>query len=131
MSLTFFATDIDLLEVWRRILSIPGMKVLEEYSVPDQPNRLFETVDAVADELQKPAPSLAAWFEPSGGQPRAEAIRFTPQVRAEIGARGRTILCSPALVKIHRHGEQAGCLASAQVDGRSGLEAVSFNGREA
>jgi hypothetical protein len=115
LSLTFFASDRDLAAVWRIVFETPGMKVLEHYSVPDQPNRWFESIDDIVVNLESPNPSLAAWFEPTGGRPRAEKIVFTADARTELRARGRTVLNSPALISIHRNGEQEGCLASTTI----------------
>ena len=43
MTLTFFATDTDISQIWNWLIDEPDMVVFEEYSAPDQPNQLFET----------------------------------------------------------------------------------------
>lgn len=115
MAFTFFATDADLAEVWRLLFMQPGMKVLEDYSRPDLPNRWFTEWSQVSDAIIHKSTSLAAWLEPAGGKPRLERITFIAEAQRKFGGKGRTVLASPALIKIGRNNDQNGCLASASI----------------
>lgn len=113
--MTFFATAADIAQFWRWLCDVPGMKVFEEYSIPGEANRWFDSWDQLSLHLEKGAGGLAAWPETVGGYPRAEAITFEPNTRRKLGAAGRTVLLSPALIRITRNNEQRGCLASASI----------------
>lgn len=115
MALTFFATDIDLAEVWRSLFTQPGMKIFEDYSIPDSNNRWFTEWSQLADVIHLKSSSLAAWPEPAGGKPRIEQVIFDAKTQRKFGKRGRTVLRSPALIKVGRNNDQNGCLASASV----------------
>lgn len=115
MALTFFATDIDLTEVWRSLFTQPGMKVFEDYSKPDSKNRWFTEWSQVAEAIHLDSSSLAAWPEPAGGEPRLKQVIFNADTQRRTGMRGRTVLASPALIKVGRNNDQDGCLASASI----------------
>jgi hypothetical protein len=60
------------------------MHILEEYSVPDAPNRRHTSWDEIAAQIGDPASSLAAWFEPAGGKPTERKITFTPETQMKL-----------------------------------------------
>ena len=115
MTKTFFATDADIAVVWRSIFDVPGMKIFEEYSVPDQPNRWFATWSDIAAALRASRCSLAAWFEPAGGMPRIEHITFDAATQRRLKAAGRTALFGPATIRINRIDDQNGWLAASSM----------------
>lgn len=115
MTATFFATDVDLAQVWHWLFDAPGMRIFEEYSVPDKANRWFETWEEILAYLDGGGNSLAAWPNTVGGAPRVEPIRFTKETQRKFGARGRMVLQSPATIKVSRNNPQNGCLASASI----------------
>ena len=115
MTATFFATDADLAQVWHWLFDVPGMKIFEDYSVPDNPNRWFETWEEISDYLAQGGRSLAAWPATAGGKPRMDRITFDANTQRKTGAKGRTALLSPATIKVSRNNEQNGCLASASI----------------
>ena len=115
MTATFFATDVDLVQVWRWLFDVPDMRIFEEYSVPDKANRWFETWEEILAYLDGGGNSLAAWPGTVGGTPRLTQIRFTENTQRKLGARGRTVLVSPAIITVGRNNQQNGCLASASI----------------
>jgi len=115
MALTFFATDVDLAEVWRSLLTYPGMKVFEDQSRPDLPNRWFTEWSEVSEAIDGKSTSPAAWLEPAGGEPRLEHVTFNDATQRRLGRKGRTVLASPASIKVGRNNDQNGCLASASI----------------
>ena len=114
MSLIFFGTNVDLTQVWRWLFDVPGMKIFEGYSVPDQPNRWFDNWDEISTYLAG-GWSLSAWPATAGGRPRSEKIAFEASMQKELGGSGRTVLHSPASIDIVRNNGQNGCLASASL----------------
>lgn len=115
MALTFFATDADLSDVWHSLFTQPGMKVFEDYSIPDLPNRWFVEWAEVSEGISRKSTSLAAWLELAGGEPRLERVTFDANTQRRMGKKGRSVLASPALIKIGRNNNQNGCLASASI----------------
>lgn len=115
MTATFFATDVDLVQVWRWLFTVPGMKIFEAYSIPDKPNRWFDTWEEILAYLDGGGHSLAAWPATVGGKPRMDRITFDTNTQRKIGAKGRAALLSPATIKVRRNNEQNGCLASASI----------------
>lgn len=113
--MAFFATETDIAQVWRFIFSIAGMKVFEDYSIPDKPNRWFGSWAEVEEIVRSRSTSLATWLEPAGGEPRMERISFQAETQRRMNATGRTALLSPATIKIGQNSEQNGCLASASI----------------
>lgn len=91
------------------------MKILEDYSAPDSPNRWLDTWAEVSEHLNNGHRNLAAWPESVGGRPRKEAITFNSITKRKLGASGRTVLASPALIKVGRNNDQNGCLANASI----------------
>lgn len=87
--------------------------ICEEYSRPDQPNRWFHNADELATAPDAFDQTLAAWSQTFGGRPFAERIAFEPGTQRRFGATGRTILRSPAFIRVFRNNDQNGCLASA------------------
>lgn len=114
MSFTFFATDCDILEVWRMVLEMPGMRLLERYSKPDEPNRWPGNFDEIKKVLGSQGSYLTAWFEPAGGQPEPRWIPFTDDVQRQMGGMGRTMLSGLTLIDIVRRSDQRGCLVATQ-----------------
>lgn len=112
---TFFGTDADIAQIWRWLFEIPETRIFEDYSRPDRPNRWFDTWDEISACLNSGGISLAAWPEAAGGRPLADEIVFNAETQRELGARGRTILHSPATIKVQRNNDQNGCLASAWI----------------
>lgn len=115
MALTFYATDDDLAEVWRWLFQVPGMKVLEVSLAPDQESRYFAGLEEIADHLRNGAYTIAAWPSQVGGEPQRKEVIFTESVKDELGARGRTILESPALIKMSRLTSGPECLNPCQI----------------
>ena len=115
MTTTFFATDADMTQVWRWLFDVPGMKIFENYSVPDKPNRWFDTWAGISAYLDAGGRALAAWPATVGGQPRIDRITFNSNTQRKTGAKGRTALVSPATINVGRNNEQNGCLASASI----------------
>ena len=116
MTLTFFATDTDISQIWNWLIDEPDMVVFEEYSAPDQPNQLFKTWKHLSQYLNdggRGMIGLAAWPPSVGGRPQIEKITFEPNTQRKTKAFGRTALRSPALIHITRNNYQNGCLASA------------------
>jgi hypothetical protein len=113
MALTFFGTDTDLRSIWKLLFDVPGMRVFEDHSVPDQPNRWFNTLDEILSVKNISWHPLAAWPETVGGKPRVKSITFDANTQRKTGAKGRTALLSPALIHVSRNNDQNGCLASA------------------
>jgi hypothetical protein len=115
MSLTFFATDTDLAQVYQWLLDLPEMRLFEDYSRPDMPNRWFSTWEEVVSASDTMSMSLAAWSEQIGGRPRIEKIVFDHNTQHKLKALGRTALHSPALIKLGRNNDQNGCLADSTI----------------
>lgn len=115
MTATFFATDVDLVQVWHWLFDVPGMRIFEEYSVPDKANRWLETWEEISAYLDGGGYSLAAWPSTVGGMPRMSEITFTTNTQRKLGAKGRTVLQSPAIIKVGRNNPQNDCLASASI----------------
>jgi hypothetical protein len=110
MGLIFFATDGDLTDVSSWLFQVPGMRFFEEYSAPDQQNRWFEEPDEIADLLRNGAHTLAAWPSGVGGKPEQKEVVFSKAQRDELGASGRTVLTSPAIIRVNRNTDLPGCL---------------------
>ena len=110
MALNFFAADDDLTEVVSWLFQVPGMKFFEEYSAPDQQNRWFERADEVTDRLKSSPHMLAAWPSDVGGKPKQKAVRFNKELQDEFGGTGRTILESPAIIRVRRVTEIPECI---------------------
>ncbi|PRH84212.1 hypothetical protein C5L14_28425 [Labrys okinawensis] len=106
MQTSFFGTDVDAVQVLRWFYDIPEMKFFEDHSRPDQPNRWFETWDETVAYFQGGRSSLAAWPRNVGGTPVREQISFTGDLQRQLGAKGRSVLHSPALIRIIRNGDQ-------------------------
>lgn len=115
MQITFFATNVDLLQIADWLLDEPGMTLIEAYSRPDQPNRRLKTVEDVARLTQEGALGFSAWLETTGAPPRARWIEFEPNTQRKLGARGRTELISPAIIGVRRNTDQNECLASSYI----------------
>jgi hypothetical protein len=115
MTMTFFATGVDISQIWQWLFEVPGMSILEDYSIPDQPNRWFGSWDEVASYLATGGCSLAAWPASVGGRPRQEKISFNPELQNKLGGKGRTVLRSPVFIHVIRNNEQEGCLADSRI----------------
>ena len=115
MQTTFFATEPDLSLIWNWLFEVPGMRVCEDYSRPDQANRWFNTWEDLDRAFDGNALHLAAWSTDFGISPQQEIITFRPNTQKELGGKGRTVLRSPAFIKVARNNEQNGCLASASI----------------
>jgi hypothetical protein len=113
MNFTFFGTAEDVAAIWNWMFEVPGMRIFEQFSRDDKPNRWFDTWESISDYLRdRGTSSLAAWPEFVGGRPRPEKIRYTREVRQEFGVKGRTDFWSPAIIGINSNVDQNGCLAS-------------------
>lgn len=111
MQFDFFATDDDLLTVWRLIYNVPDMKIFESYSKPDQTNQWIGGWDefvAIYEEYK----GFAAWPVIVGGEPRARWVEFEPNTQIKLGSKGRTVLESPAIIDVMSLGVRGSCLAS-------------------
>jgi hypothetical protein len=115
MSMNFFATEVDISQIWQWLFAVPGTSILEAYSRPDQPNRSFGLWDEIAGYLAAGGQSLAAWPTSVGGRPRQEKISFKPELQKESGGKGRTVLRSPAFINVISNNEQMGCLAGSRI----------------
>ena len=105
MQTTFFATDVDLLQIVRWFLDVPGMTLFEPASRPNQPIRQFCTVDEVAESFGKAGQHIAAWLECTGARPFSRHIE----------ASGRTELRSPSVISISRYNDQNGALGASRI----------------
>jgi hypothetical protein len=110
MARNFFATIDDLVEVSNWPCQVPNMRFFEEYSAPDQKNRWFEEPDEIAALLRNGTGALAAWPADVGGIPREEQVIFSQAMQDKSGATGRTILVSPATIRVQRVTDIADCL---------------------
>ena len=115
MTYTFFGTDNDHVEVYRWLLDFPGMKLFEDYSRPDQPCRWFSTWAEVENSSELKLWNLAAWSEDIGARPRANRIDFNENTQRKFNERGRTVLQSPAIIKLGRNNDQNGYLANSSI----------------
>ena len=84
----------------------------EDHSRPGQQSRWFSAWDELAPALGALDHGLAVWSENFGIYPEAEDIQFSLETQKKLGERGRTILRSPAFIRIIQNNEQQGCLAS-------------------
>lgn len=112
MQTNFFATTDDWVNLWTWIMEMPGMRAIEHYSRPDQPNRDFPTIASIEAAIREGDYAMAAWPSSVGGKPRTQRIDFEPNTARSIGAKGRWVAHSPALITFMRHNEQRrGCLS--------------------
>lgn len=91
------------------------MQVFERASRPDEPNRRFLTVAEVAESFAEPGRNLSAWLETTGACPQLRHIEFEPDTQRLLGAKGRTLLESPAVIDIRRDNDQGGCLGASHI----------------
>ncbi len=115
MQFNFFATDQDLLQVWRWMFDFPGMRILESHSKPDQPNDWFDCWSEIEARLQKGNRHLTAWPADVGGSPRWEKVTFNQETQRKLGGKGRTVLRSAAFIDYIWLGEQCGCLGASSL----------------
>ncbi|MEW9307438.1 hypothetical protein [Labrys neptuniae] len=115
MQTSFFGTDVDAVQVLRWLYDIPEMRFFENHSRPDQPNRWFETWDKTLAYFEGGRSSLAAWPQNVGGVPFLEQITFALDTQRQLDAKGRSVLHSPALIRIIRNSDQNGCLAATNI----------------
>jgi hypothetical protein len=115
MAFTFFGTDLDHAQIYGWLLAFPGMKIFEDYSFPDQTNRWFDSWDAISALTNLKHWPLAAWSETLGGRPRPQQVVFDASTQRKLGAKGRTVLHSPAMIKLGANNEQNGCLANSAI----------------
>jgi hypothetical protein len=115
MTTTFFGTNDDISGLWRGLFEIPEMHIFEEYSLPDAPNRWFESWTDICDYLDSGGRSLGAWSSHVGGRPIEEKVTFNESTQRKFGKQGRTILRSPAIIRVGRNSDQNGCLAAASI----------------
>lgn len=115
MQANFFGTDADVAQIWCWLFDIAGVRLCEEYSRPDHPNRWFETQDDFEKAGGVSISSLAAWSPEFGPKPTPEKINFTSKTQHQMRAKGRTILRSPAFIRISRNGDQKGCLVASSI----------------
>jgi hypothetical protein len=115
MSLIFFGTDDDIRQIWLWLFETPGMRLFEQSSRPDQSNRWFDTWTDAVNYLNDGGYSLAAWFEPAGGMPKTRQVSFIAKLSTRLGGEGRSLLHSPATIRIGRNNDQNGCLASGSI----------------
>lgn len=113
--MTFFGTDDDIAALWRGLFESPEMHILEVHSLPDAPNRRFETWADICDYLDSGGQSLGAWSNSAGGHPIEENITFNEGTQRKLGAKGRTNLLSPAIIRIGKNTDQNDCLAAASI----------------
>ncbi len=111
MQINFFGTDSDVALVWHWLFEVPGMKIVEAYSRPDEPNRIFESWEDVESCLAESDSSLSAWPKSVGGEPQWEKIKLDRAKPWQLRGKVSTILHSPALIQVHRNNNQMGCLA--------------------
>jgi hypothetical protein len=115
MAMTFFGTQSDIAQVWQWLFDVPEMRLFEGYSRPDKPNRWFDNWDTVSRYVDDGGWTLTAWPQSVGGRPRIERITFTPETQRELGGKGRTVLLSPASIRVNRNNDQMGCLADSSM----------------
>jgi hypothetical protein len=115
MQFNFFATEDDLLQLWHWVFETPGMRLLQDYSEPDQPNRWFATWTEVENVFAAGRRDVTAWASNAGGQPVPQSIIFDRETQRKLNAKGRTILHSPAFIQYFWVGEQKGCLGASSL----------------
>ncbi|HYC75881.1 hypothetical protein [Brevundimonas sp.] len=115
MSFTFFATNADLLHIAKWVLDDPELMLFEGASQPDKPNRWFKTADEVGCLFTDGTPPIDIWVESAGAPPRARSVTFGKDVQQKLGGQGRTLLESPAVIRLMRNGDQMGCLSWSQL----------------
>ena len=110
MTILFYAAMDDLTDLSRRLFEVPGIKLFEEYSAPDQPNLFFKSPDEISSYLSEGARSFAAWPSEVGGGLTRKNVAFSREYREEIGKKGWTILESPAVIRVTATTDVEGCL---------------------
>lgn len=110
MAMTFYATNEDLKALTLRFFQIPGIKLFQEYSAPDQQNLWFEKPDDIAQYLSDGARSFAAWPSGVGGSLIQKHIEFTKDLQQRFGEKGRTVIESPAIIRVQPVTNVSECL---------------------
>ena len=110
MTIIFYAAMDDLTDLSRRLFEVPGIKLFEEYSAPDQPNLFFKSPDEISSYLSEGARSFAAWPSEVGGGLTRKNVAFSREYREEIGKKGWTILESPAIIRVNATTDVERCL---------------------
>ena len=110
MTIIFYAAMDDLTDLSRRLFEVPGIKLFEEYSAPDQPNLFFKSPDEISSYLSEGARSFAAWPSEVGGGLTRKNVAFSREYREEIGKKGWTILESQAIIRVTATTDVEGCL---------------------
>ena len=108
MIFNFFATREETYELWDRIAELPGVRLLEADARPGKENREFDGFPLAEWEAQDRNFSVVAWASRAGGQPRLRNVAFSVAPMKELGAAGRSILTSPAFIRIHSVSTPAG-----------------------
>lgn len=111
MQINFFGTDSDVRQVWQWLFEVPDMKMVEVCSRPDEPNRIFESWEAIESYLAEMDFCLSAWPKSVGGEPHLEKVKMDQAKPWQFRGKVRTILHSPAFINVHRNNDQLGCLA--------------------
>ena len=83
MTVIFYAAMDDLTDLSRRLFEVPGIKLFEEYSAPDQPNLFFKSPDEISSYLSEGARSFAAWPSEVGGGLTRKNVAFSKEYREE------------------------------------------------
>ncbi len=96
----FFATECEVIELWQTIAGLPGMRLLEGSSRPDQPLRQFECFPVEEWSDPNHFTSVVAWPSDISSTPAETRIVFNEEGRQWSGGKGRTSLTSPAFLRI-------------------------------
>ncbi len=133
MALIFYAAVDDLTDLSRRLFEVPGIELFEEYSPPDQSNLFFKTPDEIARYLSKGAGSFAAWPSGVGGALTRKHIVFSGEHQDNSGGTGRTVLESPAIIRLAAITDVEGCLNPSSIScwTEKGARQRSMYGEEA
>lgn len=96
----FFASSADVIELWKWIGDIQGIRLLEADSKPDAGLRQFDCFPA--EEWSDPQEylSIVAWPSMVSTPPIEKEIKFNETGRLWSGGSGRTSLVCPAFIRI-------------------------------
>jgi hypothetical protein len=112
MQITFFAVDEDLEAIVQAFFEMPGARLVESYSRPDQTNRDLKNLSAIKEIWREDQLlTFSVWSTDTSMPPFSERILFDQQTQRQLAAKGRTVLHNPAFINLPQGREQhAGCL---------------------
>ena len=95
----FFATDPEVVDIWLWIAEMPGMRFFEGSSRPDKQLQTFAEFPAEVIRDPKKFDSIVAWPSLVSIRPIEREVLFSDETKQRLGARGRTILTGPSLIR--------------------------------